>query len=104
MATFPERLRRLREGHDMSQRELSAVLHSNHCTIYMLESGKSQVRADLLLLLCRYFGVSADYLLGLSDVRHAEADAIAPRLEQVYAALFDIRKLAQDAITTVKEA
>ncbi|MBQ8396670.1 MAG: helix-turn-helix transcriptional regulator [Clostridia bacterium] len=104
MAAFPERLRQLREERCMSQRELSAAIHTNHCTIYMFESEKSQPRADTILELCRYFDVSADYLLGLSDVRHAEADAIAPRLEQVYAALFDIRKLAQDAITTVKEA
>ena len=61
MATFPERLRRLREEHDMSQRELSAAIHTNHGTIYMFEAGKSQPRADTILELCRYFGVSADY-------------------------------------------
>lgn len=34
------------------------------------ESGVTKPSADVLVLICRTFNISADYLLGLSDIPH----------------------------------
>lgn len=104
MAAFPERLKSLREERGLSYQKLGEALGVSGVSLGYYERSERVPDINTLKKMCEYFDVTSDYLLGLSDVRHAEADAIAPRLEQVYAALFDIRKLAQDAITTVKEA
>ena len=95
---------RLRAERGISQRDLAAAIHTNHSAIYMLEAEKSLPRADTILALCRYFGVCADYLLGLSDVRSPMPDDVVVRLEQVYGTLFDIQVLAHSALNTVREA
>ena len=32
-----------------------------------IESGRAELKIDDLILLCRFYGVSADYLIGLKD-------------------------------------
>ena len=70
----------------------------------MFEAGKSLPRSDTILALCDYFDVSADYLLGLSDLRHSDALVVAEKLEAIYGKLYDIRQAAADAMTAAREA
>jgi transcriptional regulator with XRE-family HTH domain len=64
---FSERLKTLRENHNMSQRKLSEVLGMGSTVVYFYESGKKLPSIEVLLKLSQYFNVSADYLLGLTD-------------------------------------
>jgi len=64
---FSERLKTLRENHNMSQRKLSEVLGMGSTVVYFYESGKKIPSIEVLLKLSQYFNVSADYLLGLTD-------------------------------------
>ena len=66
-----ERIRNLREDHDLFQKDLAAYLK---CTY---EMGKRDVPTDVLIALALYYGTSTDYLLGLTDdpspyPRHSE--------------------------------
>src|SRR5690242_5318415 len=61
---FGEKLRALRHGHRMSQRELAAAIGiAAHSYINALETGKKKPTIELVMQLAKLFGVSADQLL-----------------------------------------
>ncbi len=71
---FPERLKELREKKQISQREIVNQLNnrfdikisqSGYC---LWEKGKTEPTISSIINLCIYFDVSADYLIGLSDL------------------------------------
>lgn len=70
------RLRKIRRAKDLTQQALGELAGINYTTISRIESGEAkQVYADTVYDLAKALGVSADYLLGLSDqdtVDHAK--------------------------------
>ena len=64
--TFGEKIRNLREDRDLNQTELGQAVHMTQRKISYLECGKCEPSMDDILALCRFFKVSADYLLGIS--------------------------------------
>ncbi len=65
--TYRERLRNLREDRDLSQAELGALLHKSQQGYSHIENGRAELKIEDLAVLCRFYGVSADYLIGLTD-------------------------------------
>lgn len=71
--TFGERLRELREDHDITQKVLAAVIGVSPRMVSFYESGAHFPRDESTLIkLASYFDVTTDYLLGYSNVRNAE--------------------------------
>lgn len=66
-AEFGQRLYALRKQKKLSQDGLAAVLGVTHTQISDLEKGKTGTTLDKLFAICKYFNVSADYLLGLTE-------------------------------------
>ncbi|MBR3621321.1 MAG: helix-turn-helix transcriptional regulator [Clostridia bacterium] len=66
--TLAERVRDLRRERNLSQQELGDVFGIDKGTISKIENGKT-INSDLALSFAEYFGVSLDYLFGLSDDR-----------------------------------
>ncbi len=62
------RLKDLREDNDLNQKELADVLGVHQTTYSSYEIGKLSLTADVLIKLAKYYMVSVDYLLGLTDV------------------------------------
>lgn len=62
------RLKDLREDNDLNQKELADVLGVHQTTYSSYEIGKLSLTADILIKLAKYYKVSVDYLLGLTDV------------------------------------
>ena len=62
--TLGEKLRLLREENDLNQTELGEVLNMTQRKISYLEQGKYEPGIEDIRAICRYFQVSADYLLG----------------------------------------
>ena len=60
------RLRDLREDHDKTQAEIAAVLGTSQTMYARYERGANEMPVRHVITLCRYYGVSADYLLGLT--------------------------------------
>lgn len=59
----------LRERRDMTLEELAAKIGVNATTLGRMEKGQTQkIGSDVLAALAREFQVSADYLLGLTDI------------------------------------
>ena len=62
-----ERLLELRKDADMTQDELAAVLKINKHSISSYERNRSEPPDDIKIAIANYFGVSIDYLLGVTD-------------------------------------
>lgn len=65
--TYRERLRDLREDRDLSQAEVGALLHKSQQGYSHIENGRAELKIEDLVVLCKFYGVSADYLIGLSN-------------------------------------
>lgn len=67
MVLFKERLKELRTEKQLSQAELAKELNVSQRSISSWETGFRQPDYATLTLLCKFFEVSSDYLLGLED-------------------------------------
>ena len=67
MNKFSERIRGLRMEKGLSQTQLAAVLDRGDSAIRMWELGKSKPDMDTSIKLSSVFGVTLDYIFGLSD-------------------------------------
>lgn len=67
MEFFYNRMRAVREDSDTSQRTIAEHLKITRQQYQLYESGKRYIPIDLLIEFCRYFHVSADYILGLDN-------------------------------------
>ena|ERR671923_80727 len=95
LRVFGERLRTARKHQGMSQQQLGALVGADAPWISNLEKGKqSGLAAKTVYRFCRALGVSADYLLGLTDAptpprrrrgKAHDADAAPARDEVAYA-------------------
>lgn len=64
---FSTRIRKLRRDANLSQKVLADVLDVSTNQISQMEKGLKTTTLARLCLLCDYFHVSADYLLGRTD-------------------------------------
>lgn len=64
---YIKRMRDLREDRDKTQQEIARVLGTSQTMYARYERGANELPIRHLVTLCRYYGVSADYLLGLKD-------------------------------------
>jgi len=64
---FNVRLKQLRQKHKLTQSELADILGLKPTAISNYESKRNEPSFDKLIALSRYFDVSCDYLLGVSD-------------------------------------
>ncbi|MDD3192970.1 MAG: helix-turn-helix transcriptional regulator [Oscillospiraceae bacterium] len=65
MLSYMQRLRNLREDHDMTQEQIARILGTSQTMYARYERGASELPIRHLILLCRYYRVSADFVLGL---------------------------------------
>lgn len=68
MSAFNDRLLELRRQRDLSQSELANYIGVNKQTISQYERGVRRPDLDTLSILCDFFNVSSDYLLGKSNI------------------------------------
>ena len=71
---FPERLKKLRTEHNLSQQKLADIIGISKGALGFYEIGKNSPDILTLTAFAQYFGVSADYLLGLSDNRTTDTN------------------------------
>ena len=64
---YVKRIRDLREDHDKTQQEIADILGTSQTMYARYERGANEMPIRHLLALCKYYGVSADYILGLKD-------------------------------------
>ena len=59
------RIKDLREDHDLNQSVIAAVIGTTQQPSSKIESGKSDISGEKLILLAQYYNDSVDYILGL---------------------------------------
>ena len=61
------RMRDLREDHDLTQQKVADALGITQRKYSYVETGTQPLTDELLVSLARYYGVSTDYILCLTD-------------------------------------
>ncbi len=64
---YGQRIRELRLEHELSQSQLAKELNTTQKSISKYETEFLDLNTDMIIALCKFFNVSADYLLGLKD-------------------------------------
>lgn len=63
MSDFLERLRGMREDHDLTQEQVAQILGTSQTMYARYERGANELPLRHLITLCHYYEVSADYFL-----------------------------------------
>lgn len=64
---YRERLRGLREDRDLTQAEIGQILKKSQQGYNHIEAGRAELKIEDLVKLCRFYDVSADYVIGLTN-------------------------------------
>lgn len=67
MKIFCERIKKLRIEANLTQAEVSKALNMSRNAFTNYENGIREPSLETLTKICKFFDVSADYLLGLED-------------------------------------
>ncbi|MCA8948215.1 MAG: helix-turn-helix transcriptional regulator [Planctomycetes bacterium] len=62
-----ERLRELRGRKGLSKKDVAEICNRDPTTVRNWEDGVNPPPADAIAILAKHYGVSADYLVGISD-------------------------------------
>ena len=64
---YPERIKELRQDNDLTQEEIAKLLKVAQTTYSQYELYKRPMPIECLMILCKFYGVSADYILGFTN-------------------------------------
>ena len=64
---YRERLKSLREDNDYTQTEIGKLINKSQQGYNHIETGRSELKIDDLAILCKFYKVSADYIIGLTN-------------------------------------
>ena len=62
-----QRIQDLRTDADLSQRQLSEILHISQRSYSHYETGSRNIPIEMLIRLAKYYDISIDYLVGRTD-------------------------------------
>ncbi len=71
MRMIYRRIRDLREDSDLTQAQISKILNCSQQVYSNYELGQRDIPTTILIALAKHYGVSTDYILGLSENRKA---------------------------------
>ncbi len=60
-------LKNLREDNDYTQAQIGALINKSQRGYNHMEVGRAELKIEDLAVLCRFYNVSADYIIGLSN-------------------------------------
>lgn len=62
-----QRVKDLRNDNDKTQAEIASILHTHTTTYRRWETGETEIPTHIIIELCNFYNVSADYILGFID-------------------------------------
>lgn len=72
MSMDTKRMRALRKYNDYTQKQIADYLHVAQSTYSDYEHGRANIPVDSLIVLAKLYGVTLDYLVGISDEKGEE--------------------------------
>lgn len=67
MDEYIKRIRDLREDNDLTQTTIAQLLGTSQTMYARYERGANEIPVRHIIKLCKFYNVSADYLLGLTE-------------------------------------
>ncbi len=64
---YRTRIRNIREDRDFTQAQIGKLLNKSQQGYNHIEAGRAELKIEDLATLCRFYNVSADYMIGLTD-------------------------------------
>ena len=64
---YRERLKSLREDNDYTQTEIGKLINKSQQGYNHIETGRAELKIEDLAILCKFYKVSADYIIGLTN-------------------------------------
>lgn len=64
-----ERIRNLREDHDLTQTDIANYLHISQRTYSRYENDERAIPIEILIKLAAYYSTSVDYLINYTDIK-----------------------------------
>ena len=64
---YSERIRELRQDNDLTQKEVAEILKVAQTTYSQYELYKRPMPIECLMILCKFYEVSTDYILGFTN-------------------------------------
>ncbi|MBQ9980914.1 MAG: helix-turn-helix transcriptional regulator [Oscillospiraceae bacterium] len=101
---FPKRLSSLRKERKLSQRGAAQILGVSQALLSHYENGVREPGLEFVANACSFYGVSADYIMGRTDLRYG---AVAERPEELLAFAGKAalaQELAQQAAIAAQQA
>ena len=65
--TFGQKLKLLRKKRGLTERQLGECLNFSNQSVSFWENGERDPKLDTLIAIAKFFDVSVDYLLGISE-------------------------------------
>ena len=64
---YRDRIKSIREDRDLTQAQIGKILNKSQQGYNHIETGRAELKIDDLITLCKYYDLSADYLIGLTN-------------------------------------
>ena len=64
---YRTRMRDIREDRDLTQKQVGKIINKSQQGYNHIETGRAELKIEDLIKLCRFYNVSADYFIGLTD-------------------------------------
>lgn len=64
---YRTRMRNIREDRDLTQKQVGEIINKSQQGYNHIEIGRAELKIEDLIKLCRFYNVSADYFIGLTD-------------------------------------
>ena len=87
------RIKQLRKARGLRQADVARETCIDQKTLSNYETGRTNPDSYAIVQMADFFGVTADYLLGLSDYNLKEVDALLTEVRETQAKLQTIEKI-----------
>ena len=64
---YRTRIKEVREDRDLTQKQIGQIINKSQQGYNHIEAGRAGLKINDLIALCKYYNLSADYLIGLSN-------------------------------------
>ena len=64
---YRTRIKEVREDRDLTQKQIGQIINKSQQGYNHIEAGRAEIKINDLIALCKYYNLSADYLIGLSN-------------------------------------
>lgn len=64
---YRTRIKNIREDRDLTQSEIGKLLQKSQQGYNHIETGRAELKIEDLVKLCKFYNLSADYLIGLTN-------------------------------------